>query len=37
MLIDSDLCSNKVQPGFLLSAVQCTSGVSPVIFRLREQ
>ena len=33
MLIDADRCSNKVQPGFLLS--ERTSGASPVIFMLR--
>ena len=30
MLTDADWCSNKVQPGFLLS--ERTSGASPVIF-----
>ena len=30
MLTDADWCSNKVQPGFLLS--EHTSGASPVIF-----
>ena len=32
MLINADWCSNKVQPGFLLS--ERTSGASPVIFLL---